>query len=475
MKQFGSIILFSLISSLCLAQNIITLEKALEIGLSQSYDIKEANFSLESSQKSLEAQKASLLTAVDLYFTLPSYTNSLQSRFNYQQQKEEYVKTELNKVDMNLRLSQPILFSNGNISVNGNLKWLGQNSSLAGYSKDYYSDLTVSLSQPLFQFNDLSYSLEQAEIGLKQAKRNHTRSERVLIYKIKQAYYRLVSATQKFEISKEQVKITEQSYLNAHNKYKAGLIPEVDALDFEVSLATAKNDLLDKERSLDEQKDDFKRLLGISMTDDFEVVADIKIIDFEVTLDSLIASALMKNPELLNQEDELTLTKLQWEKADSEGDISVELRAQYGINKNAPEHKDIFSDFNDSKFVALSLNVPVWDWGKTDLRAEVAEISLKRGELSFHERKMNLEKEVKSVYNKMQSAKARLNVLEKTVAIAQKSYSINTERYNSGSITSMEYSKTQQSLKEAKLNYLSAQIDYILSTAEIEELTYYEF
>ncbi len=83
------------------------------------------------------------------------------------------------------------------------------------------------------------------------------------------------------EITAEKVKQTEISYETALNKFKAGLIAEVEALQLEVDLATAKNELLNSTNNFDEEKNNFKLLIGIPLSNDFEIQTEL-ILDISI-------------------------------------------------------------------------------------------------------------------------------------------------------------------------------------------------
>ena len=69
MKNFIKVVLLLFVlSNYSSAQRVLTLDDALSIALSKSYSIKSAGYSLESSQKTLEALQRGLLSSVNLQF-----------------------------------------------------------------------------------------------------------------------------------------------------------------------------------------------------------------------------------------------------------------------------------------------------------------------------------------------------------------------------------------------------------------------
>ena len=60
----------------------------------------------------------------------------------------------------------------------------------------------------------------------------------------------------------------------------------------------------------------------------------------------------------------------------------------------------------------------------------------------------------------MKTAESRLQVLERSQEVAQKTYDISLERFSNGVITSLDLAQDNRSLSNAKLQYLSSYISY---------------
>jgi len=116
-----NIIIILFVPLIVFPQEVLTLDDAISIALEKSFGIKSAEFSRLASEKSLEAFKASLYSSLDLEFDLPNYSNSLTSQFNPLEGKEEFFELGSSRLEGRLRLSQPLIFSNGTINIIGRM------------------------------------------------------------------------------------------------------------------------------------------------------------------------------------------------------------------------------------------------------------------------------------------------------------------------------------------------------------------
>lgn len=473
-KLLGIIVFISLLSNVY-AQQILTLEDALSIALKDSYGIKRAEYSLEESEKNLEAFRAGLFSRLDLELDLPSYDKSLKSQFNPTTGRQEFYELGSTQIEGRLSLNQPIIFTNGNISVTGSIYGREQFVSELGTTRDYFSNLEIALNQPLFIFNSQAADLERAEINLEKSQRNYTQSELDVIYNVTVGFYGLYNAKQNVSIAEEKVNQNEESYQTASNKFRAGLIAEVEALQLEVDLASSRNTLLDAERRYREELNDFKILIGLKLNARIDVVSSIDYEPVEVDTDAAVESALARRPELLNTRDDIYLSELNVDETDSRRQIKVEINARYGINKNEQEFSAVFGNFLQNQSVAFTISVPVWDWSQNEYQVEAAEADLKLQRLRYNNLYDNVEKDIIETIGRLNSAKERVTVLSSSVEVADKSYNISLERFKSGTITSFDLSQMQIRLTEARLNSLGALIDYNVALADLERKTLMKF
>src|SRR3989339_325135 len=407
MKNFIFLFLLAILYNTNLfAQKILTINDAVAIALEKSFTIQSSKHTLLSAQNSFDAVRMGFRSSINLEFDLPRYSRTLSSQFNPLLGSDQFFSVGNTTFEGRLRVNQPLLFSNGTLAITGSIFGRDQFNVSSSSSRDYFSNLSIQLRQPLFSFNSQLASLRRSEISFEKMKRNYTQAERDLIFNVTSSFLNLYKTKKSLEITEEKVKQTEESYSTAMSKYKAGLIAEVDALQLEVDYASSKNELLNSRQMFEEAKNEFKILIGL------------------------------------------------------------------GLNENDDLLANIFKHFGESRSVTITVSVPVFDWGKNSLSADAAATNLKIAELSKENLKKQITKEILSAVNKINSAKARVEILNKSVDIAEKSYSISVERFKTGNVTSFNLSQIQLKLTDTKLNSLNAVIDYYIAIADLERKSF---
>ncbi|MBN1398094.1 MAG: TolC family protein [Bacteroidetes bacterium] len=470
-SRYYFFLLFVLISVNVQAQTVLTIDDALSIALKKSNTILSAKLSLLGSQKDFQAVKKGLLPTLNVDLDLPRYNRVLSSQFNPLSGSDQFYSIGNTTVEGRMSINQPIWFTNGSLYITGSLFGRDQFSGMTGTTRDYFSNISIQLRQPLFILNSQRTSLERAEINQEKAQRRYSQNERDLIYSVTVAFYNLYKNKKSVEISEEKVKQTEESYNTAIKKYNDGMIAEVEALQLDVDFAASKNELLNVQLQYEAAKNDFKLLIGLNINEIIDVTAELEYSPVDLDADDSVKDALKNSPELQNAQSDLELGKITIDEVDSRKTIKAELNATYGLNKSDNILENIFNNFADSRSVSFTISVPFLDWGKNSLEVESAKAAYEATKLSNENQKNQIAKDVYATVNKINSAKARVEILLKSVKIAEKSYLISVERFKSGNITSFELSQMQLKLTNAKLDNLGAIIDYKLALAELERKT----
>ena len=474
-KTFFVLILTAACNIPLLCQQIYTLDEALAVALKKSYSIKSAELNLKNSKKTLESAQMGQRTSVSMEFDMPSYARTLSNQFNTETGSEQFYQTESTVEEGRLYITQPLVFSNGTISIVGRLFGRNQLSPLGDNVRDYYSNLSFRLQQPLFTFNTQKANLEKAELNLEKAERNYNKAKMDIVYDVTALFYNLYQAKKNLEIAQEKVDQNEAAYETAQNKFKAGLIAEVEALQLELDLASGKNTLLSAKRSFEEAKSDFKLQLGLERNSDIDVVASLGYKPIEVNVEKATELALRNRYEIQNAESDIKINELGRDELSSKGNVRVDLSANYGINKDDNKFRDIFYGFAEDRSVTMTLSVPIWDWGSNRIAVEASEANLDLLKLTKQNQTNLIINEIKQVVNKIETSKARVEAISKTVELAEKSYQISLARFQSGTITSFDLSQMQIRLSDARTNSLNALIDYKLAVADLNRKTLYDF
>ncbi|KKS72602.1 MAG: hypothetical protein UV42_C0006G0002 [Candidatus Magasanikbacteria bacterium GW2011_GWE2_42_7] len=150
------------------AQQILTLESALDIARNNSPDIRRSLLNLERSEQSLIAQNAALKSNFALSVTPMSY----DQRRQYDVYNSQWFTSKTTQPSGTFTVTQPFLPTDATISLVNRFYW--QNSYVERVNgsvtnKAFYNNLSLSIAQPLFTYNRTKLQIKELELVLENA------------------------------------------------------------------------------------------------------------------------------------------------------------------------------------------------------------------------------------------------------------------------------------------------------------------
>ncbi len=464
--------------------HILTLDKSIEIAKEKSYSMLRLGEDLKIAEYNLTAATSRLKTHIDMTISAPQYSETIESWNDTTGITYYYPIKNLN-YSSTLTINQP-LPTDGNIFIQNSLS-SGDNITSNFRSSRLRS--RIGFNQPLnsfYAYNNIKSTLKRAELDYERSNKQFKREELNLVYQVSNAYYNLLSLQESMEIAALDLERQQDAYEISKNKYAAGLIREVDALQMEIDLAEAQNNydiaILNEVSS----KNSFKELLGLDLNDNISLSSEL---DYQVVVidpEKAVDLALKNRLEVREQEIQIELQKLNIKQQKSNSMIKGSVNAYFekaGINQQS----DIgfFSSIKNSYHnlverdasygVGLTVTIPILDWGQNKAMVRAAESRLKQSSYRKEEVEREIEREVKNLIASINSNLKRLQLLEKNVLVAEKSFEITRQRYSDGDIDSQNLALERNRLNNAYTSHLRAYINYQLSLADLTRKTFYDF
>lgn len=468
----------------------LTLEASIDIALDRSFDARTLTQSLISSRENLRAARAGFKSNGTLDFSsLPNF-NQTERQTPLPGGGYAFDKDKFLDMQASLFINQPISSTDGVFSLVGTFKRFEQfdtggrstfgNIELpvdlsSGSSIDFSPQLSLQYRQPVFTMNRLKTGVRKAELRLENTLQSYTRSQLDIVFNVTSNFYALYKAQQQFEIDRDDIKRTEDSYRIARLKQQAGLLAEVDVLRLEVDLANARNKAASSEASLRRQEDAFKILIGLALENQVEAIADLDYESVNATQEKALSEALNRRTELRADEISIQLDEISVKEVDTNSEIRGELFVKYGIFNRDDNLADAFRQFSDDRVINFSLRVPLWDWGKNRAEVESARANLEISRMTKTNRVQIIRQEIRTAFRNYQSSQQRVDITKRSQQLAEKTYRISLLRFENGDIDSQNLALEQNRLSLARSNYLNAVVDYKQSLADLRRKTLWDF
>jgi len=463
---------------------LLDLEKSIEIAKQKSFDMLRLKQDLKIAEFNLKSATSRFKTHIDLNLVTPQYTETVR-QFEDSTGLSFYPVKQLN-YSSNLIINQS-LPTDGNIYIRSGLS---DYDDFNGNERLFNMNTRLGLTQPidaLYGYNSIKSSYKQASLAYERSSKQLKREELNLVYNVTSVFFNMISVQKGEEIARMNLERQKEAYTIAKNKYDAGLIREVDALQMEVDLAEAQNSydlaIINQSSALNS----FKELIGLDLTDSVSLSSELTYKVVIVDPQKAVKLAMENRLEIRENEIQIELSKLNIKRQKAEGMIKGDLTAYFekigvsnqslntsfssSVNNSLQDFKNRPQNFG----VGFNITVPILDWGENRALVNAAKAQLQQNVYRQEETKRSIEREVLNLVDNLNSSLKRLQLLEKNVLVAEKSFSITRQRFSDGNIDSQALALERERLNNAYNSHLRAYINYQVMLADIMRKTFYDF
>ncbi len=179
--------------------------------------------------------------------------------------------------------------------------------------------------------------------------------------------------------------------------------------------------------------------------------------------------------EIRQREIDIELGELQMIQTKSLNEFRGDISLSVGIIGDNERFGNIYENPTQNPRIAVSLAVPIFDWGEKRARVRAQKIAQTIAKLEQENLRVDIELDVRQVWRRLENLRTQIDIAEKSVRNAELTYDINLTRYHEGDLTGMEISQFQTQLSNRKMAYAQALINYKIELLNLKILSLYDF
>ena len=398
------------------AQEVLSPQAAVTIGLKNNYSINIAKNSQEIAENNATLGNAGVLPTLDA-------TGSASKSVSNTSQK----------------------YSNGaSIDVNG------------VDSKNYAAG--INLNWTIFDGLKMFASLEQLKELQKVGESNYKLTVEQNINDILSTYYDIVRQKQVLEATQRSVAISEERLNITQSQKDVGSASKFDVLRAQVDLNGDKSLLMNQELTLQQAKTKLNQLLGRDVKTEFDVIDTIDV-KTDLSYDDLFSVTMQNNNQILlaRQNKNVAESQLKLERGDLLPVISLNLGYNYSRSESGA---GFFISSNTTGITyGISASLNLFNGLNTKRRIENAEVSIESSELAFKQIQDQVKANFENTFLKYKNSLQLVKLESENYNAAEENADIALEKLKVGSITPVDFRQVQLDLMNAKSRLLSAEYD----------------
>ena len=456
---------------------VITLEQALEIGLSENVAVKVADMEITRTGYAKKGTYASLFPQIDA-------SGSFQRTIKKQVMYMDFDMSSLAggmpgagsedgepSLPDGTEIPDGVQIPDGS-QGEGSGSDAGSSSDGGGFEVGRWNNWSagVSASMPLVNaqlWQSLKLSGLDVELAVEKA-----RSSRLdMVTQVKNAFYATLFAKEAFEVYKQVYDNALQNLSETQRKYDAQKASEMELVRAKTTVASAIPNVYNAESSVILALWQLKAVLGVDLDMYIDVAGRLSDHAEHMFYDihqhdsiSLDRNTTMK--QLAIQAEMLAQTiKLQ------QYATLPSLAVAFNFSLNAMTNDFNFSEYRwtPHSFVALSLNIPIFAGGKRYNQIRQAKNQYDQVQLQTTNTERQLKIAIRQSLNTMETNMKSYYAAQDAVASAQKGYDITEASYKVGGSTLIELNDAQLALTQSRLSESQAIYNFLTAKSQLEQ------
>ena len=291
-----------------------------------------------------------------------------------------------------------------------------------------------------------------------------------IINQVTKAYYQLMLAQDSYEVLKENYELAETNFDIVNKMFEQGRVSEYDKISAEVQKNNAWPSVVSGKNSVEMAQLQLKVLMGITADVEFIVADNLKNCENDMANTLDIDIDLSNNSSLKQIDLQSELLSKQRKMLKTSFQPTLALVGSYQYQSISNQNWNIAKyNWSDAATITLSLSIPLYKAGNfTSLKTNKIQQSQLIETRVNTERMLNMQ--AQSYIDNMTASAEQLQSNKTAVELAEKGLQISQKRYDVGKGTILELTNSQVSLTNTRLSYNNTIYDYLVAKTNLNKV-----
>jgi outer membrane protein TolC len=452
----------------------LTLENAIMLAGDSSLEAFRSKNVYLSSHWEYRAFKADRLPSLTLNLTPGQYNRMIIKRYDSEVDVDIYRPQQAFEASGGLSVVQNFDLLGGTFFMNTNLDYL------RNFGDNTYTQYTSVPVRIGYQQNLVGYNAFKWEKRIEPLK--YEKAGKKLAYDLENTaglaasyFFKLAMAQAEYDLAKENVRNTDTLFRIGEERYKIAAISQSDLLTLKLDRINATNSLKNADIALKRAMFALTSFLNMDRNTPIRIQLPSYPKSMDVSVEKALAEARANHPDLLGYKQHILELQQQVDRTKKESMFNASITASVGYNQVAGSLNDVYRDPLRQDIVALSVSIPLIDWGVRRGRYNMARNNLRVTEITARQGEVKIEEDVIMTVGDFNIQKDLIASAEEALVIADDAYDKTRQRFMIGKADISTLTLSRQRQQEARRNYISALENYWVSYFNIRKLTLYDF
>lgn len=474
MKKFllSLLIIIPIIAS---AQKVsLTLQRTIEIANDSSLQAFRVKNMYLSNYWQYRSYKAARLPSLSLDLTPASYNRYIRQRYDSQENIDVYRAQKMFSASGSVNISQNFDPLGGTFYLESGLEYMRN---FGDYTGNQFSSIPVRLGyrQTLIGYNAFKWDRKIEPLKFEKANKELIQNMEGVAESAVTYYFNLALAQEEYRLAVNNLASCDTLYITGERRFKIQAISEADLLTLMLDKVNAQNTLENAKISLKRAMFSLATFLG--MDQNAEITVTLPTVPFakEISVDVALVQAQNNNPSLLQHRQNILEAQQTLNRTTVESRLSANLNASIGFNQVAPTFRAAYDQLLRQDLVAVTLTIPIVDWGVRKGKVNMARNNLNVVEIAARQEELTIEEDVVMTVSDFNIQQRLVSSALEALDLADMAYERTKQRFMIGKADLNSLTLAQSRQQSANTNYIRALQNYWQSYYKLRKLTLYDF
>ena len=264
-------------------------------------------------------------------------------------------------------------------------------------------------------------------------------------------YLQVLAAQARLDSAQAQLDTANAVFHQSSEQHQEGVLGRLNVDQSQLQTLAQQQQIITLRNDLAKQKINLARLTGLPPNADYRLTDNFPFSPAPVqSVDDALTRAEQQRADLKAAQSQLQAAAKALSAARAERLPSASVSGYY--ETIGPNPADLHGAFS----VAGTLNVPIWQGGKTGADIAQAEAVLAQRQAELDDTRAQIEAEIREVYLDLEAAAGQVEVARKNLQVAQETLEMSRARMEAGVINTVEVVQAQQTVSSAQLDLINS-------------------
>jgi outer membrane protein TolC len=265
------------------------------------------------------------------------------------------------------------------------------------------------------------------------------------------AYLQVIATRERVKSAHSQLDTATALFQQTQQKRSVGLVPQIDVDRSEVEKLTQQQRVISLENEVAKQKIILARMTGLPPSDAYDLTDDVPFLAApDLSIEEALKQAFERRTDMKAAEAQIHAAEHTLSAARDESLPSLTVNGNYGRIGTNP------AQTHTTYYGAATLNVPIWQGGRTEGEITEAKASLAQRKAELEDTRSQVESDVRNAFLDLQAATSQVEVARRNLQVTRETLELTRQRFDAGVTDNVEVVQAQESLTSAELDVINS-------------------